>query len=57
MIPYEQLAAALERHARGGEAPAPALAPVSALPPLEPPGGEPPAEFDLGDVLSDEEAG
>ena len=55
MIPYEQLAAALERHARGGEAPA--LAPASALPPLEPPGGEPPAEFDLGDVLSDEEAG
>ncbi len=55
MIPYEQLAAALERHARGGEAPAPA--PASALPPLEPPGGEPPAEFDLGDVLSDEEAG
>ena len=64
MIPYEQLAAALERRAAGTPA-APAAqaapAPVPTPPPLEDntlSGAEDPStEYEIGDVLADDEAG
>jgi hypothetical protein len=54
MIPYEQLAAILERRARGEQAASSASAEDNTLTPAP---GDHSTEYEIGEVLTDEESG